>query len=66
MDPELRSALARKGGIAAHARGKAHEFTPEEARIAGRKGAAGRIKPQRSDQRARREQRTSFPPPADR
>jgi general stress protein YciG len=28
----------RDGGKAAHAQGKAHEFTPEKAREAGRKG----------------------------
>jgi uncharacterized protein len=30
--------LASKGGKAAHEQGTAHEFTPEEAREAGRKG----------------------------
>jgi len=35
---EKRIEAARKGGIAAHAAGTAHEFTPEEALIAGRKG----------------------------
>jgi general stress protein YciG len=30
--------VSHRGGIAAHARGVAHEFTREEARIAGRKG----------------------------
>ena len=30
--------IARKGGIAAHKNGTAHEFTPEEARDAGKKG----------------------------
>jgi uncharacterized protein len=30
--------LARRGGVAAHARGTAHEFTSEEARAAGRRG----------------------------
>jgi general stress protein YciG len=38
MDPSLAKEIARKGGMAAHSAGKAHEFTPEEARIAGRKG----------------------------
>ena len=38
MDPALRAEICRRGGIAAHAKGNAHEFTPEEARIAGRKG----------------------------
>lgn len=32
------SAIASKGGKAAHAAGTAHEFTTEEARAAGRKG----------------------------
>jgi general stress protein YciG len=30
--------LARKGGLAAHRAGTAHEFNSEEARAAGRKG----------------------------
>jgi general stress protein YciG len=38
MDKEKQRAIASKGGKAAHARGTAHEFTPEEARAAGRKG----------------------------
>lgn len=38
LDPALRRELARKGGLAAHRAGKAHEFSSEEARIAGRKG----------------------------
>ena len=38
MDPELQRAIASKGGRAAHQKGTAHEFTSEEARIAGRKG----------------------------
>ena len=38
MDREAVRAIARKGGLAAHARGRAHRFTPEEARAAGRKG----------------------------
>ncbi|WJR79247.1 hypothetical protein [Bradyrhizobium sp. NP1] len=32
------------GGIAAHAQGKAHQFTPEEARAADRKGGLARKK----------------------
>lgn len=39
MPRELVSEIARKGGQAAHAAGTAHEFTSEEARLAGRKGA---------------------------
>lgn len=38
MDPEKQRAIASKGGKAAHAKGTAHEFTPDEARDAGRKG----------------------------
>lgn len=30
--------IASKGGKAAHAKGTAHEWTTEEARLAGRKG----------------------------
>ncbi|MGH7295580.1 MAG: KGG domain-containing protein [Polyangiaceae bacterium] len=38
MDPARVSEIARKGGMAAHARGTAHQFTSEEAQVAGRKG----------------------------
>ena len=38
MDQEKQRQIARKGGKAAHEKGTAHEFTPEEAREAGRKG----------------------------
>jgi general stress protein YciG len=38
MDPKLVSELAKRGGKAAHLAGTAHQFTSEEARIAGRKG----------------------------
>jgi general stress protein YciG len=38
MDRRLVSEIARKGGRAAHAAGTAHEFTSEEARLAGGKG----------------------------
>lgn len=38
MDPKLVAEIARKGGIAAHRAGTAHEFTQDEARAAGRKG----------------------------
>jgi hypothetical protein len=40
MTPEMRAELSRKGGVAAHQAGSAHEFTPAEAREAGRKGGA--------------------------
>jgi len=38
MDEEKQREIASKGGRAAHAKGTAHEFTPDEAREAGRKG----------------------------
>lgn len=38
MDPDKQAEIARKGGKSAHALGRAHEFTPEEARKAGSKG----------------------------
>jgi len=38
MNMEKQREIARKGGRAAHEKGTAHEFTPDEARAAGRKG----------------------------
>ena len=38
MDRTQVRELARKGGIAAHRAGTAHEFSSDEARAAGRKG----------------------------
>jgi len=38
MDAEKQREIASKGGKAAHVQGRAHEFTPDEARAAGRKG----------------------------
>jgi general stress protein YciG len=39
MDREVVSEIiARKGGKAAHSAGSAHQFTSDEARVAGRKG----------------------------
>lgn len=38
MDPDKQREIASKGGKAAHAKGRAHEFTSEEARLAGSKG----------------------------
>ncbi len=40
MSPERRREIASKGGKAAHAAGKAHVFTHEEAVAAGRKGGS--------------------------
>jgi general stress protein YciG len=51
MDPDKQREIARKGGIMAHRRGAAHEFTRDEARVAGRKGGLtsrggrGKLKP---------------------
>jgi uncharacterized protein len=38
MDPEQQREMSKRGGLAAHARGTAHEFTREEARHAGKMG----------------------------
>lgn len=38
MDKTRQKEIASAGGRAAHERGHAHEFTSEEARMAGRKG----------------------------
>lgn len=38
LSPERRAEISRKGGKAAHAMGKAHKFTSEEAKAAGHKG----------------------------
>jgi general stress protein YciG len=38
MAAEKQREIARKGGRAAHEKGAAHEWTADEARLAGRKG----------------------------
>ena len=38
MSVDKQREIASKGGRAAHAKGTAHEWTPDEARAAGRKG----------------------------
>ncbi len=38
MDANKQREIASKGGKAAHKLGTAHQFTPDEARVAGRKG----------------------------
>jgi len=38
LSPERRQEIASQGGQAAHACGRAHRFTAEEARAAGRRG----------------------------
>lgn len=54
LDKAKLKELARKGGKAAHALGKGHKFTKEEAKAAGRKGAiashASRARRQREQQ----------------
>ncbi len=47
MDRDKQKEIASKGGKAAHAAGSAHQFTTEEARVAGRKGGAAskRVRP---------------------
>lgn len=52
MDEARQRAIASEGGRAAHEQGKAHEFTSEEAREAGRKGgqASGGARSRRKQQ----------------
>ena len=38
MDPARQREIASRGGRAAHEKGTAHEWSPDEARLAGRKG----------------------------
>ncbi|MAF04407.1 KGG domain-containing protein [Herbaspirillum sp.] len=42
MSPDKRKQIASMGGRHAHALGKAHQFTQEEAREAGRKGGGSK------------------------
>ena len=42
MEPVKQREIASKGGKAAHKKGAAHEWTREEAQIAGRKGGLAR------------------------
>ena len=44
MDEQKQREIASKGGKAAHQSGNAHEFTSQEARMAGRKGGQSRGK----------------------
>jgi len=46
MDRARRREIASKGGKKAHVNGTAHEWTPEEARQAGRKSGTKRARPQ--------------------
>ena len=57
MDPEKQRRIASKGGKAAHAKGRAHEWTVDEAREAGRKGgSASHRRHEASDQQPPMEQ----------
>lgn len=40
LSAERRKEIARIGGQAAHAQGTAHQFSPDEARLAGQRGGA--------------------------
>lgn len=40
MNKDKQHAIASKGGVAAHAQGRAHVFTADEARAAGQLGGA--------------------------
>lgn len=44
MDQQKQREIASKGGQAAHKQGTAHQFTSEEARLAGQKGGLSRGK----------------------
>jgi hypothetical protein len=44
MDPHKQRDIASMGGKAAHAKGSAHEWSIEQARAAGRKGAQARAR----------------------
>ena len=56
MDRAKQREIASKGGKAAHAKGRAHEWTAEEAREAGRKGGI-------ASHRRRRESESPDPDP---
>lgn len=53
MSNDRRREIARKGGVAAHQKGTAHEFTSDEAREAGRKGGLSRGAHARTEMEAR-------------
>jgi general stress protein YciG len=56
MNRDKQREIASKGGRAAHAKGRAHEWTKDEAREAGRKGGM-------ASQRAKREEQRQTPWP---
>ena len=44
MSQAKRSAIAKSGGVAAHQKGRAHQFSHDEAVAAGRKGGIAKKK----------------------
>jgi len=48
MDKNKRALIAKSGGIAAHKKGTAHEFTKSEASAAGKKGGRSSSKNKKS------------------
>lgn len=44
MDPSRQKQIASKGGKAAHAKGTAHEWDSDQARMAGAKGGRARAR----------------------
>jgi hypothetical protein len=44
MSPDERKVIAAQGGKTAHAQGRAHKWSPEEARAAGKKSAEARLR----------------------
>jgi uncharacterized protein len=56
LPPEQRQAISSAGGKAAHAAGRAHQFTSEEAKAAGRKGGLASHAARRRRQEAARTQ----------
>ena len=50
MDRGRQREIAQKGGKAAHVKGTAHEWSREEARVAGRKGGLASHRPKPEDE----------------
>ncbi len=51
MSPERRREIASKGGQTSQSRGTAHQWTPEEASAAGKKGSARYARRRAEEQR---------------
>jgi general stress protein YciG len=54
MDRAQVREFARRGGIAAHVAGRAHEFNSDEARAAGRKGGLAGKEARRTEEQEKR------------